>query len=98
MINGKEHLHHSLFPASGGPPDYVWPGNVESALLDNIVQQSGQYCRTNGLSKFRRKSQAFKLNFPLARTLQPLPQSGKEEGLILVEPNPLRALVAGREH
>ena len=37
MTNEKERLHRSRFPDSGGPTDFGLPGNVESALLDNIV-------------------------------------------------------------
>ena len=39
MINEKERLHHFRFPDSGGPPDFLLPGNVESVLLSNIVYQ-----------------------------------------------------------
>ena len=53
-------------------------GNVESALLSNIVYREGR-------SMFRRKSQALKLNFTLAWTRQSLPQPGKEDRMILVE-------------
>ena len=67
MTNEKERLHHSRFPDSGGPPDFLVPGNVESALLDNIVYRES-------FSEFKRKSQAFKLDFPLTRTRQSLPQ------------------------
>ena len=61
MTNEKQLLHHSRFPDSGGPLDFVLPGNVEFALLSNIVYRE---C----VSEFKRKSQAFKLNFPLTRT------------------------------
>ena len=37
MTNEKERLHHSRFPDSGGPPDLMLPGNVESGLLSNIA-------------------------------------------------------------
>ena len=37
MTNEKERLHHFRFHDSGGPPDFVLPGNVESVLLSNIV-------------------------------------------------------------
>ena len=37
MTNEKERLRRSRFPDSGGPPDFVLPGNVESALLSNMV-------------------------------------------------------------
>ena len=41
MTNEKERYHHSRFPDSAGPPDFVLPGNVESALLNNIVNREG---------------------------------------------------------
>ena len=77
MTNEKERLHHSCFPDSGGPPDFVLH-NVESALLGNIVYRGSFF-------EFKRKSQAFKLNFPFARTLQSLPQPGKEYRMSLFE-------------
>ena len=52
ITNEKERLHHSRFSDSGGPPDFVLPDNVESALLNNIVYREG-------FSEFERKSQAF---------------------------------------
>ena len=61
MTNEKERLHHSRIPDSGGPPDFVLPDNVESALLSNIVYREG-------FSEFKQKSQAFNLNFPLTQT------------------------------
>ena len=39
----KECLHHSRFPDSGCPADFVSPGNVESALLSNTVYREGFY-------------------------------------------------------
>ena len=65
MNNEKERLHDSRLPDSGGPPDFVLPGDVESALLSNIVYR-------DGFSEFKRKSQAFKINFPLTRTRTPV--------------------------
>ena len=46
MTNDKGHLNHSRLPGSEGPPDFVLPGNVESALLSNIVYR--------GFSSFKR--------------------------------------------
>ena len=43
MTNEKERLHRSRFRESGGPPDFVLPGNVESASLDNIVYRESFY-------------------------------------------------------
>ena len=77
MTNEKERLHRR-FPDSGGLPDFVLPGNDESALLGSIVYREG-------FSEFKRKSLAFKLNFPLTWTHQSLPQPGKENRIILVE-------------
>ena len=37
VTNEKQRLHHSRFPDSGGPLDFVLPGNVDPALLSNIV-------------------------------------------------------------
>ena len=49
IVNEKERLHRSHFPDSGGkmfmwnsehsggPPDFVLPGNVEFALMSKIV-------------------------------------------------------------
>ena len=51
------------------------PGNVESALLGNIVYREF-------FSEFKRKFQAFKLNFFLPGRVQ---SPGKEERMILVE-------------
>ena len=56
MSNEIEHLYHSHLPDSGGLPDFVLPGNVEFALLHNIVNRE---C----FSEFKQKSQKF--NFPL---------------------------------
>ena len=61
MTNEKEQLHYSCFPDSGGPPDFVLPDDVESALPGNIVNREG-------FSELKRKSLAFKLNFPLTQT------------------------------
>ena len=85
MAKEKERLHHSHFPDSGGPPDFVLPGYVESALLSKIVYRE--------FSGFKRKPQVFKLNFPLTRTRQSLPQPGKENRMILVESLAIRVRV-----
>ena len=37
MTNEKQRLHHSRFPDSAGPLDFVLPGNVNSSLLRNII-------------------------------------------------------------
>ena len=50
MANEKARLHHSHCPDSGGPPDFVLPGNVESALLSEIVYRES-------FPEFKRKSQ-----------------------------------------
>ena len=60
MTNEKERLHHSRFPDSGGQPGIMLPDNAESALLNYIVYRDSS-------SEFKRKSQAFKLKFPLTR-------------------------------
>ena len=39
MTNEKERLHHSRIPDSGGPPDFLLPGNVDSALLSNMFTE-----------------------------------------------------------
>ena len=56
------------------------PGNVESALLSNIVYRESFYA-------FKRLSvsQAFTLNIPLNRTCQSLLQLAKQDRMILVE-------------
>ena len=41
MINEKERLHHSRIPDSRGPPDFVLPDNVESALLSKTAYREG---------------------------------------------------------
>ena len=71
MANEKERLHHSRFPDSGVTPDFELPDNAESALLRNIVNR--EVC-----SKLKRKSQAFKLNFPLIGRVQTFPEPGKK--------------------
>ena len=86
IANEKERLHHSHFPDSGGPPDFVLPGNAESALLSKIVYRES-------FPEFKRKYQAFKLNFPLTWTRQSLPQPGKENRMILVESFAIRVPV-----
>ena len=86
MTNEKERLHRCRFPDSGGLLDFVLPGNIESALLGNIVYRES-------FSEFKRKSQAFKLNFPLTRTRQSLPQPGKENRMILVESFAIRTRI-----
>ena len=86
IANEKERLHHSHFPDSAGPPDFVLLGNVESALLSNIVYRESS-------PEFKRQSQAFKLNFPLILTRQSLPQPGKENRIILVESFAIRVRV-----
>ena len=53
MTNEKDRLRSSRFPDSGGPPDFVLPGNIESALLGNIIYRES-------FSQFKRKSQGFK--------------------------------------
>ena len=55
MTNEKQCLHHFRFPDSGGSPDFVLPGNVESASVGNIAYRES-------FSESKRKSQAFKLN------------------------------------
>ena len=77
MTNEKERLHHSPFPYSG-PSDFVLNGNVESDFLSSIAYRES-------FSEFKRKSQAFKIYFPLTRTRQSLPQPGKEDRIVLVE-------------
>ena len=57
---------------------FVWPGNIESALLSNIADRE---C----FSGLKRKFQTFKLIFPLTECVQSLPQPGKEDRIILVE-------------
>ena len=51
MTNEKPRLHHSRIPDSGGPLDFVLPGNVNSALLSNIVYRK---CLSEFKQKFRR--------------------------------------------
>ena len=87
MINKKERLHRSRFHDSEGPPDLVLPGDVESALLSNIVYRES-------FSEIRLKSQAIKLKFPLSRTPQSLPQPRKENRIILVESFVIRGLMS----
>ena len=86
MANEEESLRYSHFPDSGGPPDFVLPGNVESTLLSKIVYRGS-------FPEFKRKSQAFKLNLSLIRTRQSLPQPGKEKRMILVETFVIRVRV-----
>ena len=63
MTSEKERLHQSRFSNPEGSSEFVLPVNVESALLGNIVYRED-------FSEFNRKSQAFKLNPPPARTRQ----------------------------
>ena len=58
MRNEEERLHHPRFPDSWGPPDFMTPGNVESASLNNFIVYLEFF-------EFMQKSQALKLNFPL---------------------------------
>ena len=62
----------------GSPPDFVLPGNVESASLNIIVEREG-------FSDFKQKSQAFNLNVPLTGRVQSLPQPSNEDRMMLVE-------------
>ena len=78
MTSEKERLHQSRFPDSEDSAEFELPVNVESALLRNIVYQEN-------FSEFNRKSQAFKLTLPPARTRQSLPEPGEEDRMILVE-------------
>ena len=85
MTNEGERLHHHRFPDSGGPPNFVSSGNVESALLNNIVYREG-------FSKFKQKSQTLKLNFPLTGRVQSLLLPRKADQLILtswLNPSPV---------
>ena len=41
MTSEKEHLHDYRFPDSGGPLYFVLLGNIESALLSDIVYREG---------------------------------------------------------
>ena len=86
MANEKGRLHHSHFPDLGDPPDFVLPGNAESALLSKIVYRES-------FPEFKWKSQAFKLNFMLTRARQSLPQLGKKNWMILVESFTIRVRV-----
>ena len=79
ITNENERLHHFRFPDSGGPPDFVLPGNVESASVSNVAYRES-------FSESKRKSRAFKLTkLTLTRTFQSLPQSSRENRMILVE-------------
>ena len=51
MTNEKQRLHHSRFPDSAGPLDFVLPGNGNSALLRNIIYRE---CFSEFKRKFRR--------------------------------------------
>ena len=48
----KKSVYITHFPDSGGSPDFVLHGNVQYALLSNIVYRKS-------FSGFKRKSQAF---------------------------------------
>ena len=84
MTTVKKKTFTSLpFSRFRGSPDFVLPGNFESALLSNIVYRES-------FSELKLNSHVIKLNYPFPRTLQSLPQPGKENRIILVEPFAIR--------